>query len=146
VARGEVVRLIRVEVTIDGQLLTIYKTDALVMATATGSTGYALAARGPILYPQSRDFLLVPVAPHLSLAHPLVLHEKSVVTLRPDTYHAALLSIDGHVNLSLSSGDTVTIKRSRHVTIFLRLRPRESFYAMLEEKLRGKQGEQGRKG
>jgi NAD+ kinase len=146
VARGEVVRLIRVEVAIDGQLLTIYKTDALVMATATGSTGYALAARGPILYPQSRDFLLVPVAPHLSLAHPLVLHEKSVVTLRPDTYHAALLSIDGHVNLSLSSGDTVTIKRSRHVTMFLRLRPRESFYAMLEEKLRGKQGEQGRKG
>ena len=145
VARGEVVRLIRVEVSIDGQLLTTYKTDALVMATATGSTGYALAARGPILYPQSRDFLLVPVAPHLSLPHPLVLPEKSVVTLRPETYHAALLSIDGYINLPLSSRATVTVKRSRHVTRFLRLRPRESFYNRLEDKLRGKQGEQGRK-
>jgi len=146
VARGEVVRLIRVEVGIDDQPLTTYKTDALVMATATGSTGYALAARGPILYPQSRDFLLVPVAPHLSLSHPLVLPEKSVVTLRVDTYHAAVLSIDGYINLPLSSRDAVTVKRSRHVTRFLRLRPRESFYNRLEDKLRGKQGEQGRKG
>jgi NAD+ kinase len=145
VARGEVVRLIRVDVTIDGQSLTTYKTDALIAATATGSTGYALAARGPILYPQSRDFLLIPVAPHLSLPHPLVLAEKSEVKLRPDTYHAAVLSIDGHVNLPLASRDTVTVKRSRHVTRFLRLRPREAFYDRLEDKLRGKQGEQSRK-
>jgi NAD+ kinase len=145
VARGEVVRLIRVDVTIDGQSLTTYKTDALIAATATGSTGYALAARGPILYPQSRDFLLVPVAPHLSLSHPLVLQEKSEVKLRPDTYHAAVLSIDGHVNLPLASRDTVTVRRSPYVTRFLRLRPREAFYGRLEDKLRGKQGEQGRK-
>ena len=145
VARGEVVRLIRVDVTIDGQPLTTYKTDALIAATATGSTGYALAARGPILYPQSKDFLLVPVAPHLSLSHPLVLAEKSEVKLRSDTYHAAVLSIDGHVNLPLASGDTVTVKRSRHITRFLRLRSREAFYSRLEDKLRGKQGEQGRK-
>jgi len=145
VARGGIVRLIRVDVTIDGQPLTNYKTDALILATATGSTGYALAARGPILYPQSRDFLLVPVAPHLSLPYPLVLPEKSEVKLRPDTYHAAVLSIDGHVNLPLASRDVVTVKRSPYVTRFLRLRPRESFYAMLEDKLRGKQGEQGRK-
>jgi len=146
VARGEVVRLIRVDVTIDGQRLTTYKTDGLILATATGSTGYALAARGPILYPQSKDFLLAPVAPHLSMPHPLVLHEKAEVKLRPDTYHAAVLSIDGHVNLLLSSRDTVTVRRSTHVTRFLRLRPRESFYSTLEDKLRGKQGEQSRKG
>jgi NAD+ kinase len=141
VARGEVVRLIRVDVSIDGQPLTTYKTDALVLATATGSTGYALAARGPILYPQSRDMLLVPVAPHLSLPHPLVLPEKSEVKLRPDTYHAAVLSVDGHISLPLSNRDTVTVKRSPHVTRFLRLRPRDAFYRFLEDKLRGKQGE-----
>jgi len=145
VARGEVVRLIRVKATIDGQPLTTYKADALIAATATGSTGYALAARGPILHPQSRDYLLVPVATHLSLSHPLVLAEKSEVKLRPDTYHAAVLSIDGHLNLPLSSHDTVRVKRSPHVTRFLRLRPRASFYRTLEDKLRGKQGEQGRK-
>jgi NAD+ kinase len=141
VARGEVVRLIRVGVSIDGQPLTTYKTDGLIIATATGSTGYALAARGPIVYPHSRDLMLVPVAPHLSLPYPLVLPEKAVVTLRLDTYHRALLSVDGHINLPLSSGDTVNVKRSPHVIRFLRLRPRNEFYSLLEEKLRGKQGE-----
>ncbi len=138
VARGEVVRLIRVEASIDGQPLTTYKTDGLIIATATGSTGYALAARGPIVYPHSRDLLLVPVAPHLSLPYPLVLPEKAVVTLRLDTYHKALLSVDGHINLPLSSGDTVTVRRSPNIARFLRIRPRDAFYGLLEEKLRGK--------
>jgi NAD+ kinase len=138
VARGEVIRLIRVEASIDGQPLTTYKTDGLIVATATGSTGYALATRGPILYPQSRDLLLVPVAPHLSLPYPLVLPEKAVVTLRPDTYQPAVLSVDGHINLPLSSRDTVTVRRSPHVARFLRIRPRAAFYGFLEEKLRGK--------
>jgi len=145
VARGEIARLIRVEASIDGQHLTTYKTDGVIAATATGSTGYALAARGPILYPQSRDFLLVPIAPHLSSAYPLVLPETAEVTLHLNTYHAATLSVDGHINLSLSNGDTITIRRSPHVARFLRIRPRESFYGSLEDKLKGKQGDSGRK-
>ena len=64
VARGEIARIIRVEASIDGQALTTYRADGVIVATATGSTGYALAARGPVLYPQSRDLLLLPVAPH----------------------------------------------------------------------------------
>jgi NAD+ kinase len=145
VARGEIARLIRVDASIDGQHLTTYKTDGLIAATATGSTGYALAARGPILYPQSRDFLLVPVAPHLSSSYPLVLPEKAALTLRLDTYHAAALSVDGHINISVSNDDTIVIKRSPHVVRFLRIRPGESFYSSLEDKLKGKQGESGRK-
>ncbi len=138
VARGGVVRLIRVEASIDGQTLTTYKTDGIIISTATGSTGYALAARGPIIYPNSRDLLLVPVAPHLSPSYPLVLPETSEVTLRLTTYHPAALSIDGHINLPLSDGDTVTVRRSPHVTRFLRIRSRKSFYSSLEDKLRGK--------
>jgi NAD+ kinase len=138
VARGEIARLIRVEASVDGQYLTTYKTDGVVAATATGSTGYALAARGPVLYPQSRDFMLVPVAPHLSVSHPLVLPETAEVTLRLNTYHAATLSIDGHINLLLSNHDTIKIGRSPHMARFLRIRPRESFYSSLEDKLKGK--------
>jgi NAD+ kinase len=141
VARGEVVRLIHVEASIDGQTLTTYKTDGLIIATATGSTGYALAARGPIIYPHSRDMLLVPVAPHLSMPYPLVLPEKSVVALRVETYHRGLLSVDGHINLPLSGGAAVTVRHSPHVARFLRLRPRDEFYHLLEAKLRGKQGD-----
>jgi NAD+ kinase len=141
VGRGEVVRLLRVEVSIDAQTLTTYKADSVILATATGSTGYSLAARGPIVYPQSRDFLLVPVAPHLSSSYSLVLSEKSAVTLRLSTYFPASLSVDGHINLPVTNDDTIVIKRSPRTTRFLRIRPRESFYGFLENKLKGKQGD-----
>jgi NAD+ kinase len=138
VARGEIARLIRVDASINGQPLTTYRADGVIVATATGSTGYALAARGPILYPKSQDFLLAPVAPHLSLAFPLVVPATAVITLRPDTYLSATLSVDGHINLPLTNADTVTIRRSPHVARFLRVRPGGSFYGSLEEKLKGK--------
>ena len=144
VARGEIARLIRVETIIDGQPLTTFKADAVITATATGSTGYALAARGPVLHPQSRDFLLVPVAPHLSSGYSVVVPETAGVTLTLQTYHPATLSVDGHINVSLSNGDTVVVKRSPHTARFHRVRPRDSFYRTLEEKLKGRQGESGR--
>lgn len=138
VARGEIIRLIRIETTIDGQPLTTYKTDGLIVATATGSTGYAMAAGGPVIYPQSKDILLVPIAPHLCMDNALVLPGQSEIKLVLDTYHGATLSVDGHVNLKLSGGDTVTLKRSDHTTRFRRVCPQTYFYGELEEKLYGK--------
>jgi NAD+ kinase len=88
---------------------------------------------------------MIPVAPHLSLDSPLVLPEKAEITLRADTYLPLTLSIDGHINLSLSGGDTLKIKHSPKTTRFRRIRPQASFYNILEEKLKGKHGE-GRKG
>ena len=145
VARGEIVRLVKIEAVVDGQYLTTYRTDGLILATATGSTGYALAAGGPVIHPRSKDFLMVPVSAHLSFDRPLVMPEKAQVQLRLDAFLAATLSVDGHINLPLSGGDTLTVKRSPRTARFLRIRPEASFYNILEEKLRGKQGE-GRKG
>jgi NAD+ kinase len=145
IGRGEIARIIRVDVTIDGQAFTTYKADAVIAATATGSTGYALAAGGSILHPQSHDFLLVPVAPHLSFSYPLVLAENTEIVLSLNTYHAATLSIDGHINMPLSDGDKLIIRRSIHIARFYRIRPQDSFYRSLEDKLKGKQGESGRK-
>ncbi len=138
VARGAVARLIRVEASIDGQHLATYKADGVVVATATGSTGYSLAAGGPILYPQSKDFLLIPIMPHLSSAYALVLPSKTVVQLRVNATHEATLSVDGHINLSLPDGAVITVKRSPNTTRFLRIHPENSFYRSLEEKLKGK--------
>jgi len=145
IGRGEIARIIRIDVTIDSQAFTTYKADAVITATATGSTGYALAAGGPILSPQSGDFLLVPVAPHLSFSYPLVLAESTEVVLSLNTYHVATLSVDGHINIPLSDGDILTIKKSPYVARFYRIRSRDSFYRTLEDKLKGKQGESGRK-
>lgn len=143
-ARGAIARLIRVDVSIDGQPLATYKADAIIAATATGSTGYALAAHGPIMYPQSPDMVLVPVAPHLSLPYPLVISGNSEILLHLNSYHDATLSIDGHINLTLINGDTVTIRRSPYIARFRRLREEDSFFKYLEDKLKGKQGESGR--
>ncbi len=145
VGRGEIARIIRVDAAVDGQAFTTYKADAVIAATATGSTGYALAVGGPVMHPQSRDFLLVSVAPHLCFSYPIVLAETSEVVLTLNTYHAATLSIDGHINLPLSDGDRLIIRRSPHAARFYRIRPRDCFYQTLEDKLKGKQGESGRK-
>ncbi len=140
VARGEIARAVHIEAGIDGQHLTSFKADGVILATATGSTGYALAAGGPILHPQSRDFLMVPVAPHLSPAYAMVLPGTAEVRLSLTAVHPATLSVDGHINLPLASGDIITVKHSPHQARFLRICPGTSFYSSLEEKLKGKTG------
>ena len=138
VARGAVARVIRVEASIDGEPLTTYKADGVIVAAATGSTGYSLAAGGPILHPQAEEFLLLPIMPHLSSNYILVLPSTAVVKLVISTAHLATLNIDGHINLSLSSGATITVKRSSNAVRFLRIHPEASFYSSLEKKLKGK--------
>jgi NAD+ kinase len=137
-ARGSVARVIHVEVRINGELLTTYKADGVIVATATGSTGYSLAAQGPILYPQSRELLLVPIAPHLSSSYSLVLPDSAVVKLTLMTYHSATISIDGHINSNLSSNVEVTVQHSLNTVKFLRIHPQNKFYSSLERKLKGK--------
>jgi NAD+ kinase len=138
VARGEIARLIRIETSINEEPLTTYRTDGLIIATATGSTGYALAAGGPIIYPQSQDIILVPIAPHLCLDRALVMPGQTEIKLIVDTYQGATLSVDGHVNLKLSGGDKVSLKRSDLTTRFLRIQPEGYFFRGLEARLYGK--------
>jgi len=138
VARGSIARLIHINASIDNIPLTNYRADGVILSTATGSTGYSLSARGPILYPQSTDILLVPIVPHLIMAYNLVLSGSSVIKLQIETTHQATISVDGHTNIALSNGAIVVVKQSTRKTRFLRLEPRDSFYNFLEEKLRGK--------
>jgi len=139
VARGTVARVVYVEASIDGEQLTTYKADGVIVATATGSTGYSLSAGGPILHPQAKEFLLLPILPHLSLTYPLVLPSTASVKLRISTAHEATLGIDGHINLPLSSSAIITVKHSSNTARFLRIHPETSFYSSLEQRLKGKQ-------
>jgi len=139
VARGAIARMIYVEASIDGQPLTTYKADGMIVATATGSTGYSLAAGGPILHPQSQELILLPILPHLCSAYPMVLPHTAVVKLRITTAHQAIMSIDGHIHLPLNDGAVITVKHSAKTARFLRIRPETSFYSSLEQRLKGKQ-------
>ena len=138
VARGAIARVVYIEANIDGESLTTYKADGVIVATATGSTGYSLAAGGPILHPQAKEFILLPIMPHLISAYTLVLPPTAAVKLRITTTHEATLSVDGHINLPISSGAIITVKLSSNIARFLRIHPETSFYSSLEQRLKGK--------
>jgi NAD+ kinase len=138
VGRGKNVRLVSVAAYIDGSYLTTYRADGVVVATASGSTGYALAAGGPIIYPQSREVVLQPVSAHFSFSESLILSPLTVVELKVSSGHEAVISIDGQVEKDLSAGDTVRVSASSKLARFLRLKPQSNFYSTLEERLKGK--------
>jgi len=138
IGRGKFLRLINVEVTIDGQMFTTYRSDAVIISTATGSTGYSLAANGPILYPESRDILMKAVCPHLNMDKAIVLAPSVKIVLKAFTNHEAMISMDGQVEEQLKNGDVVEVCMAQPTVRFLRLRPKDSFYQTLVSKLKGK--------
>jgi NAD+ kinase len=138
-ARGNVVRIVSIEAEINGENFTTYRADGVILSTATGSTGYSLSAGGPILHHGAREILLTPLLSHLSPAYSLVLPGEAIVRLVIKTLVPGTLSIDGHINLEVKDNAIITIKQSKHVTKFLRLHAKDSFYSTLEQKLKGKQ-------
>ena len=131
VGRGETVRPVQLTASVDGRYLTTYVADALIAATPTGSTAYALAAGGPILPPELRNILLVPVAPHLSIDRAIVLAEGSAVSITVNTSHQAVLSVDGQTPVSLKDEDQVQARASEYTVQFVRFQDPGYFYRNL---------------
>lgn len=131
VSRGQIIRPVHITAHVDGRFLTTYVADALIASTPTGSTAYALAAGGPILPPELRNILLVPVAPHLSLDRAIVLAEGSSVSISVVVEHQAVFSIDGQVPIGLTDSDRVKVYASPHVVKFIRFQDPGYFYRNL---------------
>ena len=131
VSRGQIIRPVHVTAHVDGRFLTTYVADALIAATPTGSTAYALAAGGPILPPELRNILLVPVAPHLSLDRAIVLAEGSSVSITVNVDHQAVFSVDGQVPVGLTNDDRVNVYASPYVVKFIRFQDPGYFYRNL---------------
>lgn len=136
VARGAAPRAIHVLTTLDGEAFMTYTADGVLVSTATGSTAYSLAAGGPILYPESRDFLLTPVAPHLHIGRSMVIPGSTRVDLGVDSDRAAVVSVDGADGLPMRPGDIVTVRRSDRVARFVRVGPQQYFHAAIAARLR----------
>jgi NAD+ kinase len=135
-SRGGLARIVRISMKLDGSYLTTYTCDGLIVSTATGSTGYALAVDGPILPPELRNILVLPVAAHLSMDRAIVLAEGTEIRLRAYSDHEAMLTVDGQFVIEVSAGDEVVVTGSPHLARFIRLRDRNYFYQALMEKLR----------
>ncbi|MER2599890.1 MAG: NAD(+)/NADH kinase [Caldilineales bacterium] len=136
VSRGRLARLVRVSTWIDGDFLTTYAADGVIVATPTGSTGYALAAGGPILPPELRNIVVVPIAPHLSLDRALVLSEGEVVKLEVAADHQIILSVDGQFDVEVQNGDTIEVTASNDSANFVRVRRPAYFYRNLMQRLK----------
>lgn len=128
---------ILLQLYIDGDWATTYHADALIVASATGSTAYALAVGGPILPPELRNFLIVPVAPHLCMDRPIVLSEGATVqvVVSAERPRESVLRLDGVEITRLKPHDCVVIQASELSGRFVRLGQRNYFYRSILDRL-----------
>ena len=135
ISRGAISRLIALDVSVDGEPITRYRCDGLIISSPTGSTAYSLAAGGAIVMPTAEVFVLTPVCPHALSNRSIILPLSSsiqVKTLPSST--DIMLNADGQVVGTLDVGDTLTIRRSRSTVRLVHL-ANGSFLEALRRKL-----------
>lgn len=134
ISRKNTTSMISVETHLDGEYLTSYWSDGLIISTPTGSTGYSLSCGGPVITPNTKSLVLTPIAPHNLNARPLVIPDKTVIQLRvngrEDNY---LLSLDSRI--STLSNDTIVTVRKANFKIKMLEVLEESFIDTLRKKL-----------
>jgi NAD+ kinase len=134
VGRGAALRPVRLEASLDNRPLTTFVCDGLIAATPTGSTAYALAAGGPILPPDLRNILLVPIAPHLSVDRAVVLAEGSAVRISVRSENS-VVSVDGQSPIALEQGDHIDVRAAEYTAQFVRFGDPGYFYRNLNAHL-----------
>ena len=134
VLKRDVSSMISIRVDINGEYLTTYQADGLLINTPTGSTGYALSVGGPIMQPGSHTLGLVPVAPHSLTVRPLTLTDDAVITLSVSARnHRFLVSLDGRSE-KCAEDVCLTIRRAPYYIKVLK-RSHQNFFRTLREKL-----------
>lgn len=134
IGRGSLGQPAYIAVWVGEDLVGVVRADAVVVASATGSTGYSLSAGGPILHPQARNVVLTPVAPHLAQAAPMVLPGDAEIELRLGREHPGSLSVDGQRPYQLKPGGGVHVQRSESLARLVRFAER-SFFPQLGKRL-----------
>ncbi|MDP9290857.1 MAG: NAD(+)/NADH kinase [Verrucomicrobiota bacterium] len=136
ISRGELSRLIKLKVEIDGALLTEYNADGLVISTTTGSTAYSLSAGGPILTPDCGVFAITPICPHVLTNRTVTVSDRSEIEIAPQRErHEVFLTVDGLELTKIRVGDRVRIRRAKH-DLPLAMPPGISFFEVLRQKLK----------
>ncbi len=136
VIKATAARLADFELSINGQRVTDYKADALIVSTPTGSTAYSLAAGGPILAPSVKALVVTPVSPHALTHRPLVVEESSKIAITVQVGHEeGFLTVDGQVSIPIESEDRVECELSRYRVKLLREKDGQKFFEVLRSKL-----------
>ena len=135
IGRGAAPRLIELEVSVDGEVLTNYRCDGIIICSPTGSTAYSLSAGGAVVSPNAEVFTLTPICPHTLSNRSVIISLRSTVRVRVLSQRAeTILTADGQKMIPLAFGDVVTIRRSRQGIRLLHLAG-SSFFETLRRKL-----------
>ncbi len=135
IERGAVSQLMNVAIYSNDSLVNEVKADGIIIATATGSTAYNLAAGGPILQPQMKATVVTPICPHSLTNRPIIFDEKQTLRfLIKNKWHHSFITVDGQSRGELEPGDEVIIKRSTSDHYVLR-EPSDNYFDLLREKL-----------
>lgn len=136
ISRGEISRLIRLRTRVNGEPLTEFNADGLVIATPTGSTAYSLSAGGPILAPESGVFVITPICPHVLTNRSVIVEDRSIIEVEPgEPDYPIYLTVDGRSPELLEFGSIVTIRRSEKI-LPLAVLPQTSFFSVVRQKLK----------
>jgi NAD+ kinase len=139
--KSALARMLVLSMHVDGQFVSRFKADGLIVATPTGSTAYNLSAGGPILYPTLDVLMVTPICPHTLTNRPIALSLDSVIDLRLESLsEEVFLTLDGQKGFPLTTRDLVRIRRCSD-PVFLITEPSRSYFQVLHRKL--KWGERG---
>lgn len=139
IARAGFSRLVELKIYVNGELLSIYNADGIIVSTPTGSTGYSLSAGGPIIFPQTDVIVITPICPHSLQARSLVVSGEDRIMIeigrrRKTQKEEAMVTFYGRSAQELETGDRIEIYKAQETTQLIRLKGR-SFYQVLQNKI-----------
>lgn len=140
VNQATIARMLRTDVWIDGNHLVEYASDGLLVSTPTGSTGYSLAAGGPLLHPSLPAFVLTPICPHMLSTRPIVIPDTAEVGIEVvSPANNVNLTVDGQEVIILETEDAVRVRKSPYIVRMIRV-PGRSYYELLRDKFHWNRG------
>jgi NAD+ kinase len=135
-SRGELSRLVLLRTLVNGETLTEFNADGLIVATPTGSTAYSLSAGGPILDPESGVFVITPICPHVLTNRSIIVANESTIEIEAsDPDYPVFLTLDGRKPIHVERGSIVTIRKAKR-TLPLASLPDASFFSVVRQKLK----------
>jgi NAD+ kinase len=134
--KGAIARIQDFEVYADGEFISNYKSDGLIISTPTGSTAYSLAAGGPVVSPTVEAFIVTPICAHTLTNRPLVLQDSANIEIVVKSQReAAYLTVDGQVGIATHSEDIIRVRKSDSVVELIQP-PQRNYYEILRQKLK----------
>ena len=134
--KGAIARVLDFDVRVDGQFISSYKADGLIVSTPTGSTAYSLAAGGPVIAPSVEAFIVTPICAHTLSNRPVVLRDSAQIEVKVKSYgESVYLTVDGQVGVALRSEDAVHMRRASSVVELIQS-PQKNYFEILRQKLK----------